>query len=183
MTNQSPFEPVKHLLTRLGVYTSSPIAFLVLILYAALWYVLKPETFEWHAGATLATWAMTLVIQRAEHRDTQAIHAKLDEVLHALGDARNELTRIDEKEPEEIEVTTRTHAQGRLAMMRIIMLVAVATVIIPQSASAQGVNVGGAVRGAVIRGIPTPSDLGASSSSDRKVKRHSAAPQKLRRQR
>jgi len=36
---------------------------------------------------------------------------------------------------------------------------------------------------AVIRGIPTPSDLGASSSSDRKVKRHSAAPQKLRRQR
>ena len=103
MTNQSPFEPVKHLLTRLGVYTSSPIAFLVLILYAALWYVFKPETFEWHAGATLATWAMTLVIQRAEHRDTQAIHAKLDEVLHALGDARNELTRIDEKEPEEIE--------------------------------------------------------------------------------
>ena len=59
--------------------------------------------FEWHAGATLATWAMTLVIQRAEHRDTQAIHAKLDEARHALGDARNELTRIDEKEPEEIE--------------------------------------------------------------------------------
>ena len=40
---------------------------------------------------------------RAEHRDTQAIHAKLDEVLHALGDALNEFTRIDEKELEEIE--------------------------------------------------------------------------------
>ena len=53
MTNQSPFEPVKHLLTRLGVYTSSPVAFLVLILYAALWYVFKPETFEWHAGGYL----------------------------------------------------------------------------------------------------------------------------------
>jgi low affinity Fe/Cu permease len=75
----------------------------VLIVYAALWYVFKPETFEWHAVATLATWAMTLVIQRAEHRDTQAIHAKLDEILHALGDARNEITRMDEKEPEEIE--------------------------------------------------------------------------------
>jgi low affinity Fe/Cu permease len=46
---------------------------------------------------------MTLVIQRAEHRDTQAIHAKLDEILHVRGDAGNELTRIDEKEPEEIE--------------------------------------------------------------------------------
>ena len=95
--------PMGHFLTRLGVYTANPLAFLVLIVYAALWIVFKPETFEWHAVATLATWAMTLVIQRAEHRDTQAIHAKLDEILHALGDARNEITRMDEKEPEEIE--------------------------------------------------------------------------------
>ena len=73
-----------HFLTRLGVYTANPFAFLVLVAYAALWYVFKPETFEWHAVATLATWGMTLVIQRAEHRDTQAIHAKLDEILHAL---------------------------------------------------------------------------------------------------
>ena len=42
-----------HLLTRLGVYTASPVAFLVLIAYAGLWYILKPETFEWHAVATL----------------------------------------------------------------------------------------------------------------------------------
>jgi low affinity Fe/Cu permease len=27
----------------------------------------------------------------------------LDEILHALGDARNEITRMDEEEPEEIE--------------------------------------------------------------------------------
>jgi low affinity Fe/Cu permease len=32
---------------------------------------------------TLATWAMTLLIQRTEHRDTQAIHAKLDELLRS----------------------------------------------------------------------------------------------------
>jgi low affinity Fe/Cu permease len=44
-----------------------------------------------------------MVIQRAEHRDTQAIHAKLDEMLHVMGEARNELTRVDEEEPEEIE--------------------------------------------------------------------------------
>ena len=62
--------PTGHFLTRLGVYTANPLAFLVLIVYAALWIVFKPETFEWHAVATLATWGMTLVIQRAEHRDT-----------------------------------------------------------------------------------------------------------------
>lgn len=75
-----------HFLTRLGVYTANPVAFLVLVVYGALWYVLKPETFEWHAVATLATWAMTLVIQRAEHRDTQAIHAgACDKILRAYG--------------------------------------------------------------------------------------------------
>jgi low affinity Fe/Cu permease len=94
---------MRRLITRLGVYTASPLAFAVLIAYAVLWYIFKPETLEWHAVATLATLGMTLVIQRAEHRDTQAIHAKLDEVLHALGDARNEMTKVDEEEPEEIE--------------------------------------------------------------------------------
>jgi low affinity Fe/Cu permease len=94
---------MRQLITRLGVYAASPFAFLILFGYGALWYVFTPATFDWHAGATMATWFMTLVIQRAEHRDTQAIHAKLDEMLHAQGKARNELTRIDEKEPEEIE--------------------------------------------------------------------------------
>jgi low affinity Fe/Cu permease len=46
---------------------------------------------------------MTLFIQRAEHRDTQAIHAKLDELLRAEGKARDELTMVDQREPEEIE--------------------------------------------------------------------------------
>jgi low affinity Fe/Cu permease len=94
---------MRRLITRLGVYTASPLAFVVLIAYAVLWYIFKPETLEWHAVATLATLCMTLVIQRAEHCDTQAIHAKLDEILHALGDARNEMTSVDEEEPEEIE--------------------------------------------------------------------------------
>jgi hypothetical protein len=65
--------------------------------------ILNTELDEHLDSDGAGTWAMTLVIQRAEHRDTQAIHAKLDEILHALGDARNEITRMDEKEPEEIE--------------------------------------------------------------------------------
>jgi low affinity Fe/Cu permease len=94
---------IRRAITQLGVYAASPIAFGVLLAYAALWFSFERSTFDWHAIATLATWFMTLVIQRAEHRDTQAIHAKLDEILHAMGDARNELTKLDEEEPEEIE--------------------------------------------------------------------------------
>jgi low affinity Fe/Cu permease len=41
--------------------------------------------------------------ERAEHRDTQALQAKLDELLRVHGAARNELTTLDKEEPEEIE--------------------------------------------------------------------------------
>jgi hypothetical protein len=41
-------------------------------------------------------------------------HAKLDEILNALGDARNEISRMDEEEPE--EATASAHAQRRLAL-------------------------------------------------------------------
>jgi len=91
------------LLTQLGIWTARPWAFLIVAMYSIGWLVFSPETFEWHGVATIATWSMTLVIQRAQHRDTQAIHAKLDELVHAQSDARNEIVRMDEKEPEEIE--------------------------------------------------------------------------------
>ena len=61
------------------------------------------HSFNWHAVATMATWFMTLLIQRAEHRDAQAIQAELDELLHAQAKARNHLTHIDEFEAEDIE--------------------------------------------------------------------------------
>lgn len=81
---------------------SRPSAFLVLIAYAALWLIFDRSSLDWHGIATLATWAMTLVIQRAEFRDTQALHAKLDELLRSDRSAAN-ITRIDQQEPEDIE--------------------------------------------------------------------------------
>lgn len=61
------------------------------------------HTLDRHSIATLATWLMTLSIHRAEHRDTQAIQANLDELLRSNDAAANELTHIDEKDPEAIE--------------------------------------------------------------------------------
>jgi low affinity Fe/Cu permease len=46
---------------------------------------------------------MTLFIQRAEHRDTQAIHAKLDELLKAHGRAEDDLIDVDDQDAEEVE--------------------------------------------------------------------------------
>jgi low affinity Fe/Cu permease len=96
-------QAIRHGLTRLGTFTTHPAAFAVAGLYAVLWALVEPHSFDLHAVATMATLFMTLVIQRAEHRDTQAIHAKLDELLHASQGARDSLQSVDKKEPEEIE--------------------------------------------------------------------------------
>jgi low affinity Fe/Cu permease len=104
---------IRHWLTILGVWTSYPAAFAVVVLYAAGWLIFSTDTFDWHAVATMATWAMTLFIVRAEHRDTQALHAKLDELLAAHGEARSDLARLDEQEPEEI-VRHRNEARAAI---------------------------------------------------------------------
>jgi low affinity Fe/Cu permease len=91
------------ILTTIGVATARPIAILVVPLYAVGWAYFEPATFDWHAIAVLAAWAMTFLIQRAAHRDTQAIHAKIDELLREDPAARSELEHMDDEEPEDIE--------------------------------------------------------------------------------
>lgn len=98
----------RQLLTRLGVWTAHPAAFLILIAFTTSWLILEPETFDWHGAATIATWFMTLLIVRSEHRDTQAIHAKLDELLKADDSANTGLGDIDDEEPEDIEARRRS---------------------------------------------------------------------------
>jgi low affinity Fe/Cu permease len=93
-------EPVKiHWTTYIGQAAGHPAAFVIVIVYAALWLIVK----SWNAVATLAVFMMTLFIQRTNRRDNLALHAKLDELLRVDDDARSELTQLDEQEPEAIE--------------------------------------------------------------------------------
>jgi low affinity Fe/Cu permease len=102
---------IRHSLTRLGELAAHPGAYGIIVIYAVLWFVLDRASLDWHAVATLAVWSMTLLIQRTEHRDTQALQAKLDELLHAHSQASNALTKIDDEEPENI-VRHRTQARA-----------------------------------------------------------------------
>ena len=106
-------ESLRHHLTTLGTRVAHPLTLLIVVIYAAAWYHFSPSTFEWHGIATLATWMMTFVIQRSGHRDTQAIHAKLDELLRSHPEARNELTKLDDEEPEAIEAFRKNNASQR----------------------------------------------------------------------
>lgn len=98
-----PLRKLSKLLTRIGTLTARPSAFLLVLAFALAWLALSRQTLDWQGAATLATLFMTLVIQRAEHRDTQALHAKLDELLRVNNDASSDLTTLDQREPEAIE--------------------------------------------------------------------------------
>lgn len=93
----------KHWTTILGQAAAHPAAFAVVLIYALLWLVLDGKSFDWNAVATLAVWIMTLFIQRANRRDSLALHVKLDELLRVDTQDRSERARLDEQEPEVIQ--------------------------------------------------------------------------------
>jgi low affinity Fe/Cu permease len=96
-------DALQRFITAAGVWLARPAAFGAVLVYAVLWLIFDRESLDFHGAVALITLCMTLFIQRSEHRDTQAIHAKLDEILRALGKGDSEITKIDHAEPEHIE--------------------------------------------------------------------------------
>jgi len=48
-----------------------------------------------NTGTTIVTFLMVFLIQNAQNRDASAIQAKLDELIRAVGHARNEFIGIE----------------------------------------------------------------------------------------
>jgi low affinity Fe/Cu permease len=96
-------QTMQTLLTAAGTWMARPAAFGFVAVYVAFWMIFDRESFNFHGAVALITLCMTLFIQRSEHRDTQAIQAKLDELLRAQEGARDGLSRIDDQQPEQIE--------------------------------------------------------------------------------
>ena len=94
---------LQSLLTAAGTWTARPAAFGLVVVYGIAWWIFDRESLDFHGAVALITLCMTLFIQRSEHRDTQAIQAKLDELLRTQDDARKGLTRLDDQQPEQIE--------------------------------------------------------------------------------
>jgi low affinity Fe/Cu permease len=95
--------PIGRVLTTLGEYAAHPGAFGLALLWTAAWLLFDRESLDFHGATELIVLCMTLFIVRSEHRDTQAIHAKLDELLKAQGRGTEEITKLDHREAEEIE--------------------------------------------------------------------------------
>jgi low affinity Fe/Cu permease len=93
--------------TRVSDATGSAWAFSAALLIILVWAVTGPifgfsDTWQLviNTGTTIVTFLMVFLIQNTQNRDAKATQLKLDELIRAISDARNEFIDAEE-EPEE----------------------------------------------------------------------------------
>jgi low affinity Fe/Cu permease len=55
-----------------------------------------------NTGTTIITFLMVFLIQNTQNRDAQAMHLKLDELVRAIGDARNSMLEVENMNDDEL---------------------------------------------------------------------------------
>ena len=56
-----------------------------------------------NTGTTIVTFLMVFLIQNTQNRDAKAVHLKLDELIRALGPARNKLVDLEKLSDDELQ--------------------------------------------------------------------------------
>jgi low affinity Fe/Cu permease len=90
--------------------TGRPATFLLACAVIIAWAVLGPyfrfsDTWQLviNTGTTIITFLMVFLIQSTQNRDTEALQVKLDEVIRAIGHARNELLDLEELDEKDLD--------------------------------------------------------------------------------
>jgi low affinity Fe/Cu permease len=91
-----------------------PLTFLLSILIIVVWAVTGPifhfsDTWQLiiNTGTTIVTFLMVFLIQNTQNRDAAAMQAKLDELLRAVGKAREQFIGVEHLTEREIEMIRR----------------------------------------------------------------------------
>ena len=92
-------------------HSSSFIAACALV---ALWAVTGPffhfsETWQLviNTGTTIVTFLMVFLIQGSQNTETEAIQIKLDEIIRAMGEARNRMLSLEDLDETELDALRR----------------------------------------------------------------------------
>jgi low affinity Fe/Cu permease len=90
--------------------TGRPLTFLTAAAVVIIWAVTGPifgysDTWQLviNTGTTIVTFLMVFLIQHTQNRDTMALQVKLDELILATKQARNNVIGIEEEPEEEIK--------------------------------------------------------------------------------
>ena len=102
---------------RCSVMLGSAWAFAGAVLVIGVWLITGP-TFHFsdtwqliiNTATTIITFLMVFLIQNTQNRDAKAVHLKLDELIRAIKNARNELVDLEDLSDEELQ---RLEAQFR----------------------------------------------------------------------
>jgi low affinity Fe/Cu permease len=95
---------------RSSVMLGSAWAFAGALLVILVWLLTGP-TFHFsdtwqliiNTGTTIITFLMVFLIQNTQNRDAKAVHLKLDEVIRALKNARDELVDLEDLSDEDLK--------------------------------------------------------------------------------
>jgi low affinity Fe/Cu permease len=95
---------------RASVAVGSFWAFLLALVVIVVWVVTGPlfdYSDSWqlviNTGTTIVTFLMVFLIQNTQNRESRALHLKLDELLHAVTGARDELIDLEELSDAELD--------------------------------------------------------------------------------
>ncbi|MBW4520355.1 MAG: low affinity iron permease family protein [Scytolyngbya sp. HA4215-MV1] len=88
----------------------TPAAFFIAASIVVMWAASGPlfhfsDTWQLviNTSTTIVTFLMVFLIQNTQNRDAKAMHLKLDELIHALNEARDKLVDVEDSSDEEIE--------------------------------------------------------------------------------
>jgi low affinity Fe/Cu permease len=96
--------------------TGKPITFALAALVLVVWAVTGPlfgfsDTWQLviNTGTTIVTFLMVFLIQSTQNRDSEAMQVKLDEIIRAIGNAKNEVLDLEELEEAELDEIRKTY--------------------------------------------------------------------------
>ena len=98
--------------------TGRPSAFILAATVVAAWGITGPlfafsNTWQLviNTGTTIVTFLMVFLIQSTQNRDSEAVQVKLDEIIRAIGNAKNEVLDLEELEEEDLDEIRKTYTE------------------------------------------------------------------------
>ena len=98
--------------------TGRPVTFALAALVIVVWAFTGPlfgfsDTWQLviNTGTTIITFLMVFLIQSTQNRDSEAMQVKLDEIIRAIGNAKNEVLDLEELEETELDEIRKTYTE------------------------------------------------------------------------